>query len=309
MPKVSVVINCYNGERYLREAIESIFAQTYQDWEIIFWDNNSNDSSSQIVKSFGGSKIKYFRSPTTTTLGEARRNAVNAAEGEWIAFLDCDDTWYPDKLMVQMSALENTDYVFAYAGILEVTADCVPIRKVISKYSSGKLLKQLLNHFDVNMVTPIIRRSFLVENKINFEAEITASEEYNLFVRLAARGNVLVQKKVLGKYRVYSGSLTDRQISRWAIERRMTLAQLVTEVPSILLEYPKAYREAKARGDYYEARYLMVQGNSKDAKVVMKKIALLDLKYFILMMALYIPGLWFILHDNKLRRKLVQIFV
>lgn len=301
-------MNCYNGEEYLREAIDSIFAQTFKDWEIIFWDNNSSDSSADIVRSYNSSKVKYFKSEILTNLGEARKNAVKEAQGEWVAFLDCDDIWYPEKLDIQISALKGTDFVFTYAGILEVTADCNSIREVIPKYPSGRILGHLLNQFDVNMVTPVIRRSFLVENKINFEPQITASEEYNLFVRLAARGNVLVQKKVLGKYRVYSGSLTDRQISRWAIERRITLLQLVTEVPSILLEYPIAYREAEARGDYYEARYLMVQGNSKDAKKVMKKIAFFDLKYFLLMVTLYIPGLWVILHDNKLRRKLVQIF-
>jgi glycosyltransferase involved in cell wall biosynthesis len=307
MPEVSVIMNCHNGEKYLCEAMDSVFAQTYQDWEIVFWDNGSTDTSGLIARSYGNDKVRYFHSQTKTNLGEARRNAVNVAQGEWLAFLDCDDLWYPEKLMVQMNALEETDYVFAYAGILEMTAAGVPIRTVIPKYASGDVLEHLLNQFDVNMVTPIIRRSFLVEHSMNFEPEMTASEEYNLFVRLAARGNVLVQSEILGSYRVYAGSLTDRQISRWAIERRMTLRQLSMEVPFVPRVYERAYREAEMRGDYYEARYLVSNGKYNEAKEIMRRIGAGDWRYKILGLSLYIPGLWQVLHNNRVRLKLLSI--
>jgi glycosyltransferase involved in cell wall biosynthesis len=307
MPKVSVIMNCYNGEKYLREAINSVFAQSFQDWEIIFWDNNSTDESAQIAKSYKEAKVKYFHSPTLTTLGEARRNAVNVAQGEWLAFLDCDDIWYPEKLKVQMAALENTDYVFAYAGILEMSAVGQPMRAVVPKYSSGDVLEQLLYQFDVNMVTPVIRRNFLLNHQINFEPEITASEEYNLFIRLAARGSALVQKDILGAYRVYAGSLTDQQISRWAIERRMTLKQLLIEVPAVSKLYSLAYKEAEVRADYYEARYLVSTGEMKNARKLMRRIAKSNWKYMLLEFSLYIPGLWTVLHKNKIKRKLLSI--
>jgi glycosyltransferase involved in cell wall biosynthesis len=308
MPKVSVIMNCYNGEKYLREAISSVFAQSFTDWEIVFWDNQSTDSTAEIVKSYGASRIRYFRSPEFTSLGEARRNAVNVAQGEWIAFLDSDDIWQPNKLMIQMTALAGTDYVFAYAGILEITADGVPIRSVIPRYTSGNLLEKLLIQFDVNMVTPVIRRNFLVDHKINFEPEMTASEEYNIFVRLAARGSALVQKEILGSYRVYQGSLTEKKISRWAIERRLTLNQLTMETPSVREEYASAFQEAEMRGFYYEARYLMVEGNLKEAIKRMRIIGSCNWKYRLLEVSLYIPGLWNLLHNIKIRRKLISIF-
>lgn len=307
MAKVSIIMNCHNGERYLREAMDSVFAQTFDDWEIIFWDNNSSDGSAPIAKSYGDTKVKYFRSPLLTNLGEARRNAVNVAQGEWLAFLDCDDVWYPEKLKVQLAALEGTDYVFTYAGVLEINAEGVPIRSVIPKYVSGDVVEHLLNQFDVNMVTPVIRRSFLVDQNINFEPEITASEEYNLFVRLAARGRVLVQREILGRYRVYGGSLTDRQISRWAAERRMTLKQLSLEAPSVPNAYPRAFREAEMRGDYYEARYLVSEGKIEDAKKIMSSISADDWRYRILAMSLYVPGLWGLLHSRRTRRRLLTI--
>ena len=74
---VSVIINCYNGQKYLAEAIDSVFSQTYKDWEIIFWDNCSTDDSAKIAKSYG-EKLKYYCSNTNTTLGEARNKAISA---------------------------------------------------------------------------------------------------------------------------------------------------------------------------------------------------------------------------------------
>ena len=70
-PLVSVVMNCYNGERYLREAIESVCAQTHQNWEIVFWDNGSTDRSASIAQGHGD-RVRYFRAAQTTPLGAAR---------------------------------------------------------------------------------------------------------------------------------------------------------------------------------------------------------------------------------------------
>jgi len=72
---VSIIINCYNGEEYLSEALNSVYSQTYKNWEIIFWDNCSIDKSSIIAKSYGH-KLKYYKSEFNTTLGEARNLAI-----------------------------------------------------------------------------------------------------------------------------------------------------------------------------------------------------------------------------------------
>ena len=86
-PLVSVVMNCYNGEKYLKEAIESVYAQTYRNWEIIFWDNASTDNSKRIAKSFD-SKLHYFLGERTITLGAARNKALSKCNGDYIAFLE-----------------------------------------------------------------------------------------------------------------------------------------------------------------------------------------------------------------------------
>lgn len=298
MPEVSIVMNCHNGQVYLREAIESIYAQSFSDWEIVFWDNASTDDSAAIAKSYDR-RLKYYRSPSLTTLGCARRAAVNECTGKWIAFLDTDDIWLPEKLSVQMTALQDSEHVLAYAGIAEINKSGLRIRDNIPQYTTGDIFEDLLFQFDINMVTPMMRRDVLVRFGINFEESITASEEYNLFMRLAAKGSVLVQPVVLGKYRVYDGSLTERQISRWAIERRFTLDQIETENPGITSRYSLGFAEARARGDYYEARYRASQGDFQGVRNCMKGIAGQRRLYCLLYWTSHWPWLWHALHASK----------
>ena len=84
--KVSIIMNCYNGEEYLREAINSVIAQTYENWELIFWDNRSTDNSAQIFQEFKDIRFRYFLAPSHTLLYEARSMAMQKVSGEYIAF-------------------------------------------------------------------------------------------------------------------------------------------------------------------------------------------------------------------------------
>jgi glycosyltransferase involved in cell wall biosynthesis len=113
MPLVSVIVNVRNGASTLREALASVMAQTFSDWEVIVWDDCSTDGSANIVARFSAPRIRYFRSPEETSLGKARDNAIRQARGEWLAFLDQDDVWLPRKLEMQM-ALANQNAAIIY---------------------------------------------------------------------------------------------------------------------------------------------------------------------------------------------------
>jgi len=86
MPKISVIMNCYNGARFVKEAIDSVYAQTFKDWEIVFWDNASTDGTAEIARSYD-SRLRYFRAERNTPLGRARNLAMERATGDWIAFV------------------------------------------------------------------------------------------------------------------------------------------------------------------------------------------------------------------------------
>ena len=101
-PLVSILMNCYNGETYLRESLNSVINQTYKNWELIFWDNQSKDKSAEIFKNYNDHRFKYFYSKDHTTLYKARNLAIEKAKGDFIAFLDTDDLWDENKLKLQM---------------------------------------------------------------------------------------------------------------------------------------------------------------------------------------------------------------
>ena len=130
-PLVSIIVNCYNGEKYLQDAINSIYAQSYQNWEIIFWDNNSNDNSAEIAISFD-KKLRYYKSQSTTPLGKARTQAVSKAKGEYLAFLDCDDLWHTKKIEKQIYEILNRNDV----GLIYCKTNIISYRlKAYPKYS------------------------------------------------------------------------------------------------------------------------------------------------------------------------------
>jgi glycosyltransferase involved in cell wall biosynthesis len=107
MPLISVIINIRNGAATLREAVDSVMAQSFHDWELILWDDRSTDASASIAASYNDSRIRYFLSPVDVPLGKARNDAIQHAAGEWIAFLDQDDVWMPHKLEKQIALADE----------------------------------------------------------------------------------------------------------------------------------------------------------------------------------------------------------
>ena len=115
-PLVSVIMNCYNGEKYLKESVESVLSQNYKNWELIFWDNKSEDRSATILKSYEDSRIKYFCANKHTLLYEARNEAIKKTSGKFIAFLDTDDFWEKDKLDLQIPLFEDAEVGVVYGN-------------------------------------------------------------------------------------------------------------------------------------------------------------------------------------------------
>jgi len=106
-PLVSIIMNCYNGEAYLHESIKSILSQTYKNWELIFWDNKSEDKSAEIFKSYDDKRFQYFYANEHTSLYKARNLAIEKSKGDFISFLDTDDLWDKDKLELQIPYFNN----------------------------------------------------------------------------------------------------------------------------------------------------------------------------------------------------------
>ncbi len=302
MPLVSVIMNCYNCETYLKEAIDSVYAQTYPNWEIIFWDNASTDRSAEIALSYDD-RLRYFRGSETVLLGAARNKAVEQARGELIAFLDCDDIWMQYTLTKLVKAITSGEYALAYGGVEKIDENGDIFGYYVPTYSSGNLLGELLVQFDINVPATILNKRFLKASGLTFDPSVKASEEYCLFMQLAAKHLFCVIHETVAKYRVHTDSLTNKTVSKWAEERVYTLDLLQKQNPNISVLYRKELREAYARAFYYKARYYFTLGDRRKARKELRKVAFVNYKYFFLFCFTFFPNVvWHHLHKFRFKR-------
>ena len=130
---VSIIMPSYNTGRFISETIESVLAQSYSDWELIIVDDCSNDNTDDVVSQYLTDKrIRYIKNETNSGAAVSRNRALREAKGKWIAFLDSDDLWEPDKLETQIVFMEKNDYHFSYTNYIEIDEESSPNGKSVT---------------------------------------------------------------------------------------------------------------------------------------------------------------------------------
>ena len=191
-PLVSVIMNCFNGEKYLRDAIDSVISQTYKNWEIIFWDNQSNDKSAKIFKDYKDDRLKYYcASSHIEILYKARNYALKKAKGKFIAFLDVDDWWLPEKLEKQIPLFDDTNVGLVY-GNAWLFFEKKNKKKIYKKGNlpTGKILNELLNDYVIGSPTYVIRKKSLESLKYYFNDNFNIIGDFDINIRLSAKWKV-----------------------------------------------------------------------------------------------------------------------
>ncbi len=277
-------MNCLNGARYLKEAIDSVFMQTYTDWEIIFWDNASKDNSAEIAKSYN-EKLKYFKSEETVPLGQSRNWAIEKAEGEYIAILDCDDIWLPEKLERQIPFFRNTDVALVYSDVIQFNNRGYAMPKYGKHIPpQGRVFDKIILNNYLCMGSVIIRSSVIKKYGNWFDPEFTAIEDTDLFIRISRNWDISYAPYALCKYRMHENSMT---FSAPMIFRK--------EVELMLEKYKKMYPEFK---DVYEKRIREYtrcddavaewkQGHNSKAKKILRPLIFKGTKYLLIYIAMF----------------------
>jgi glycosyltransferase involved in cell wall biosynthesis len=191
---ISIIINCYNGQEFISETLKSVINQSYQDWELIFWDNRSTDLSAQIFKKFDDNRFKYFLAERHTSLGEARNLAAKQAGGDWLAFLDCDDLWFPNKLELQINAvngLDNVGIVYSPFEILRVSNSASALklysyyaRMRVIPHSPKDIFPALLEGNNIILSTVLVK-AVLFEKVGGIDNRLKQNEDYDLLLKVA----------------------------------------------------------------------------------------------------------------------------
>jgi len=291
MSKVSILMNCYNGEKYLREAIDSVIEQTYTDWELIFWDNQSSDGSADIVRSYDDERIKYIYSPRHTPLGEARNLALAECAGKYVAFLDTDDVFTPNKLELQTSIMENMpNYALCYGDYEKIDYNSKSLLIFKTKHESGFIFDKLLSWYDMGMMTVMIRSQVLQDiKKPYFDEALSFSPDFDLFLRIAAKHNAVVLKEVIAKYRVSQNSLTQKTRPRHSKEIVYTLIKLEGLYPELYKKYEKEFEHCYKWAAMMRANYLISIGEIKKARASLEEAKDLGKKHFLKYLLSYLP--------------------
>ena len=287
-PLISIIMNCYNSDRFLKEAIDSVYAQRYANWEIIFWDNASTDRSATIAQSYD-ELMKYHLAPQTTPLGEARNLALRRATGKYIAFLDCDDRYLPEKLEKQVKLMESTHYAMCYGSAITIDEQGAEIRRTLVKNQSGELFGELLTHYEINMQSVMVRRDLLVEAQLNFAPHLKYCPDHNLFMRIAAYHPVGVISDYIVQYRVLDDSLSKKTVDIAASEMQFTLDQISANSPKLRQKFTNEFEQAYQKLHYYEAVAALYRQDKKRARSELKSVIFTKIEYLLLYLLLFLP--------------------
>lgn len=257
-PAVSVNLCCYNGERYLAETLESVCAQTYKDWELVVIDDGSTDSTAAILRRYidAGWPIRYHWQENAG-LGNARNKCLELSRGRYIAFIDQDDLWLPEKLAIQVPLFQG-EVGLVYSNTLFFGTDQhrgTPFYFSFRPPPSGRIFPQLLRRYFLSLESVMIRRDALSSDPREwFPADMQMCEEADFFLRLAYLYPCVYAPQILSKYRIHDKQWSVVRAHLFISEQERILERLKERIPDLERNYPgevRAWRASisKSRGE------------------------------------------------------------
>ena len=221
MPNVSVIIPAYNAEAYIAETVHSALHQTYRDLEVIVVDDGSTDRTVACLEQFG-SQVRVLQQ-RNAGVARARNAGVGVASGSWIAFLDADDLWLPDKLERQLAdpgaSMSYTDrFNFGSRG------DVPELQSQVGPMPSGDLFVPLLSEGNFITLTSVVLRRELFEAMGGFYTGLNGTEDWDLWIRIAERHEIECVHEPLVRYRFHSAGISRNHL-RMSRERRLVITR------------------------------------------------------------------------------------
>lgn len=294
--KVSVIIPVFNGEKYIAMALESVFSQTYQNYEVIVIDDGSTDRTEEVIASFSG-KLKLIRQPNSGPAC-ARNKGVENSIGELVAFLDHDDVWLPDKLHLQVKCLEQNKLVslvysdfgtFNDQGIIEESAS--QTRGLFMP--SGYIFPYLFFDPICWTSTVLVKRSCLDEiGAFDEDENIHMAEDYDLWLRLSKKFEFHYINKVTAMYRQSPNSLS-RNVGVGVKAEIHMLQKVMKTFPEIRKEIGTEKIKKRLSVPYFELAYHQsLAGEKTEArKNFLQSIYLWPMngKYWVSLLASFMP--------------------
>lgn len=233
MPLISIIVPVFNGEITIRDTLESVLNQTFSDFELITIDDGSQDSTLDIISQIPDSRIKVF-SYSNAGLAASRNRGLAQASGEYISFIDADDLWTQDKLEAQLNALiKNPQAGVAYSWTDYIDESSQFLRRGSHITVNGDVLeKLLLVNFLENGSNPLIRREAF-DSVGNFDESLPAAQDWDMWLRLAARYHFIAVPSPQILYRVSASSMS-ANVSRLEAASLQVIERAFAQAPASL---------------------------------------------------------------------------
>lgn len=279
-PSISVVMPVYNVERSVLYAVQSVLSQTFEDFELIIVDDGGTDLSMAICVSFHDPRIRII-SQTNRGLAGARNTGIAAAQGHYIALLDSDDTWHPEKLALHKIHLDNNPHVgVSYSGSRFMDENGTLLRQAQRPKLAKISAKDILTRNPVgNGSAPVIRKAaldsiaFFHQSETSricyFDETFRQSEDIELWVRLALQGSYVFEgiEGLLTQYRIAAGGLSSNIAAQYDSWNRM-IEKTRSNAPEFIAQFGD---EARAYQLRYLARRSVQMGDGAFALILMKE--------------------------------------
>jgi glycosyltransferase involved in cell wall biosynthesis len=251
-PLVSVVVPTYNCARFLPEALESAFAQTYQPVEIVVVDDGSTDGSMDLLSGYG-SRVRLLRQPNQG-VSAARNHGIRESRGEFVAFLDADDLWTPDKLEKQMALFADASVGLVHCGLEYIDEQGHPLGTNLTG-RRGRVLRAI-TLLDGTVVlaggsTAVVRKASF-ERAGHFDLEMSTAADWDMWRRVACHYAIDMVREPLMKYRLRPSSM-HRNIAVFEHDMLRGFESLFAD--------PSASEVHHLKRRAYGALYLMLSGS------------------------------------------------
>lgn len=207
MPEISVIVPCYNQAHFLPTAVDSVLAQTFEDWELIIVNDGSTDDTAVVADQFDDPRITVIHQENRGLSG-ARNRGIAAANGQFVAFLDADDMWDRRFLQTCHSVLvsrKDVTAVFSGSGFMDLAGNILPQRN--GRGLEPDLVRRRLMEGGFFPVHAALVRASCLDDR-SFDERLTSAEDWDLWLRLTTHGRICGIPDVLAYYRIYPGSMS-----------------------------------------------------------------------------------------------------
>lgn len=226
---VSIIMPSWNTGQFIAESIQSVINQTYTNWELLIVDDCSSDNTDEIINGFDDSRIRYFKNEKNSGAALTRNRAMREAKGEWIAFLDSDDLWAPEKLDKQIKFMKKNKYIFSYHDFIKIDEESKPLNVHVSG-PDIVTKRKMYNYGYPGCLTFMYSAKAMGLIQIK---DIKKNNDYAILLQLCKKADCYRMDEILAQYRIRKKSISHDKLSK-KLKSHYDLFHLCDEQPALI---------------------------------------------------------------------------